>query len=66
MKGDLAASFQLYPATIPILFMFGFTILHLKFGFRQGAQVIKYSQAGIAIVIAIFYIYKIVNHKIIA
>jgi Protein of unknown function (DUF2752) len=66
LRGDLITSFQFYPATIPILLMFGFTILHLKYKFEQGAPLIKYSQIGIAIVIVVFYIYKIINHKIIA
>ncbi len=66
MKGDFPMSFQLYPATLPILFIFVFTALHLKFKFERGADVIKYSQAGIAIVITVFYIYKIINHKITA
>jgi Protein of unknown function (DUF2752) len=66
LKGDFVTSFQLYPATIPILLMLVLTALHLKFRFERGATAIKYTQAGIAIVIAVFYIYKIVNHKIIA
>lgn len=66
MRGDLAASWSLYPATVPILLLTGFTLLHLKYRFSMGAGIIKYSYAVIAIVIAVFYIYKIVNHKIIA
>jgi len=66
LKGNITNSFLLYPATLPILFMFGFTVLHLKYNFEKGAAVIKYSQIGIAIVIVVFYIYKIINHKIIA
>ena len=66
LKGDIQNSLHLYPATMPILFMIVFTMLHLKFKFEWGAAVIKYLYAGIAIVIAVFYIYKIVNHKITA
>jgi hypothetical protein len=66
MKGDLTGSFLLYPATVPILFLLGFTFLHLKFRFSNGGMVIKYLYAGIAIIVLVFYIYKIVNHKIIA
>jgi hypothetical protein len=66
LKGDAVTSFRLYPATIPILLLFTFTLMHLRFKFTRGAAAIKYTQAGIAIVIAVFYIYKIVNHKIIA
>ena len=66
MRGELAASWSLYPATVPILLLMGFTLLHLTYRFQMGAGIIKYSYAVIAIVIAVFYIYKIVNHKIIA
>ena len=66
IKGDFAGSWNLYPATIPILLLMGFTLLHLKYKFARGAEVIKYSYAVIAIMIAVFYIYKIVNHKITA
>jgi hypothetical protein len=66
LKGNIPASLTLYPATIPIVLLIFFTLFHLKYKFAHGAAIIKYLQAGIAIVIAVFYIYKIVNHKIIA
>ncbi|MBS1917018.1 MAG: DUF2752 domain-containing protein [Bacteroidetes bacterium] len=66
LKGDFYSSFILYPATIPILCMLGFTVLHLKYKFANGANVLKYLQISIAIVIVVFYIYKIINHKILA
>jgi hypothetical protein len=66
LKGDFANSFYLYPATVPILFMLGFTLVHLKFRFSAGATILKYLYIGIAIVILVFYIYKIINHKITA
>jgi hypothetical protein len=66
LRGDFLNSFLLYPATLPIFFLIGFTLLHLKFKFVSGAAIIKYLYIGISIVILVFYIYKIVNHKIIA
>lgn len=66
LKGNILASLQLYPATIPILALFLYIGLHLIYKFEHGATVIKYLYAGIAIVITLFYIYKIVNHKITA
>ena len=66
LRGDLMTSFQLYPATIPLLILLGFTLMHLKFKFTAGAAIIKYLQISVAIVITVFYIYKIVNHKLIA
>jgi hypothetical protein len=65
LKGDIQTSLQLYPATIPLLTLLLFTGLHLKYDFLNGALVIKYLQAGVAIIILVFYIYKIVNHKLI-
>ncbi|HEY4151046.1 MAG TPA: DUF2752 domain-containing protein, partial [Chitinophagaceae bacterium] len=37
LKGNLLASFQMYPATIPILAMLTFVALHLKYRFQHGA-----------------------------
>lgn len=66
LKADLPTSFRLYPATIPLLAMVLFTVAHLKFKFSHGALIIKYLQLSAAVVILVFYIYKIVNHNIIA
>lgn len=65
-NGDLLASFRYYPATIPLLFIFVFTIVHLKMNFKVGAQVIKIAFAGVAVIILINYIYKIYNHQLIS
>jgi len=66
LSGDIQNSWHFYPATIPILLLFTFTLLHLKYKFVHGASTIKYLQAGVAFMIVVFYIYKILNHKIIA
>jgi hypothetical protein len=66
LDGRLADSLSLYPATIPLLSLLIFTGMHLKFKFQYGALIIKYLQVSVAIVILVFYIYKILNHKIIA
>ena len=66
LHGDLVTSLQLYPATIPIMMVFGFTMFHLKFDFSKGAVILKYLYVFAAIVILTFYIYKIINHKITA
>lgn len=58
-RGDLIASFKFYPATIPLIFVLIFTIIHLKFDFKFGAQLIKIVFAGVAVIILINYIYKI-------
>lgn len=66
LNGELLNSFYLYPATIPILALLAFTAMHLKFKFTRGANIIIYMQITIAIVIAVFYIYKIIHHQITA
>lgn len=65
MKGDLLMSFKLYPATGPIIGLLVFTLVHLKFDFKNGAFVIKMLYLFIAIIIVINYIYKIINHQLI-
>ena len=65
MQGDLMRSFKLYPATIPFLFVIGFSIVHLKADFKFGAQVIKIAVGFVAIIILINYIYKIFTHQLI-
>ena len=57
-EGDLIKSLQLYPATIPILFCFIFTALHLKFNFKHGAEIIKWSYILSIAIIFISYFYK--------
>ena len=64
LKGDVAGSLAMYPATIPVLWIFAFTFLHLRFRFVNGAAVIKYSAFLVGVLISAFYIYKIINHKI--
>lgn len=65
MKGNLLISFKLYPATIPILALFIFTIVHLKFELKNGAFVIKMLYIGVALIIVINYIYKIFTNQLI-
>jgi hypothetical protein len=63
-EGNLVKSFQLYPATIPILFCFIFTAFHLKFNFKYGAEIIKWSYILSVTIILIFYFYKFFTHKL--
>lgn len=64
-RGDLISSFKLYPAAIPLIFVVLFTLIHLKVDFKFGAQLIKITFAGVAVIILISYIYKIYNHQLI-
>lgn len=63
LRGDVAGSFALHPATMPLLVMLVFTALHIRFKFRHGAAVIIILYTAIAIMTAVFYIYKI-THKL--
>ena len=65
LEGDLWKSLSHYPATIPIFVLLFYTALHLKFGFKRGAAIIKWSYIGCTAIIVSFYIYKIVTHKLI-
>ena len=65
LEGDFAKSFQLYPATTPILFCLFFSALHLIFKFKHGALIIKISYIFAALTIVISYIYKIFTGQII-
>ena len=64
LEGDIIKSLSLYPATIPIIALLTYTAMHLKLDFKMGASIIKWGYIGCTIIILIFYIYKIVNHKI--
>ena len=65
LKGDFATSFFLYPATIPIFSLLIYTALHLKFDFLKGAFIIKWGYIACTIIILAFYIYKVMNNKLI-
>jgi hypothetical protein len=61
LKGNLSESLSLYPATIPIIFLLSFTLLHAKMKFGFGASLIKYSYILAALIILVFYIYKLTH-----
>ncbi|WP_316798570.1 DUF2752 domain-containing protein [Pedobacter frigidisoli] len=65
-KGNFEESFRFYPATIPILMIALFTIMHLSVNIKTGAMIIKIAYAAIAIIILINYIYKISTHQLIS
>lgn len=64
LESNVYQSLQLYPATMPILALLAFTILHIRCQFSFGALTIKYSFILVTIIILMFYIYKIINHQI--
>ncbi len=61
LKGNIAESFQLFPALIPVLFMFFYLIVHLIFNFRKGADILKYLFIINVGVVIIHYIFKLIH-----
>lgn len=63
-RGNILESLKLYPALIPILFMFAFLMLHLKFKYKNGALFLKVFFIFTTIIIVANYIYKVIHHNI--
>lgn len=63
IKGDVAASFLMYPALIPIILLFAFLILHAFLKIKNGAAILKYAYIFCAGIILVSYIYKIITTK---
>ncbi|MFZ1694855.1 MAG: DUF2752 domain-containing protein [Flavobacteriales bacterium] len=62
-KGNLAESFHLYPALLPILFMLAFLGAHLVFKFENGGTWLKYIYIGVAIIITLSYVLKMLGWR---
>ncbi|MGB4843073.1 MAG: DUF2752 domain-containing protein [Ferruginibacter sp.] len=60
IKGDVAGSFLLYPALIPIIFLFIFLAVHVTKKMRYGTAVLKYTYIFCAGLIMVSYIYKLI------
>ncbi len=43
IHGDIIDSIELFPALLPLLFLIIYTMIHLKFMFKNGHKVILYS-----------------------
>jgi hypothetical protein len=63
LRGHLRESFLLYPATIPILLLLFFLLLHLKYRFANGALVLQRFYVFCAFIVVISYIHKIATHQ---
>jgi hypothetical protein len=61
INGDIAASFKMYPALLPLLFTLLFLSLHLIFKYKHGARVIVYAYSFTAAIIVVSYVVKIFN-----
>lgn len=58
LNGEIDKSFLLYPAAIPVLLLFLFGAIHLKFNFKKGNLIIQYSYIFISIIIAANFLFK--------
>jgi len=65
LKGDIRASWNVYPPTTFIIATIIFLFLHLVFKFRNGAAIVKYLYIVAAIAIIVNYIYKIFSNQLI-
>lgn len=65
IKGDIAASWNLYPPTLFVLVTLIFLLLHLTFSFKHGAYILKILFIITVAVMAANYFYKILNHQLI-
>ncbi len=61
IRGEITASFLMYPALIPILLLFLFLGVQLIARFSKGATVLKYGYLFCAGVILVSYIYKLIT-----
>jgi hypothetical protein len=59
LRGDFAESFHLYPALLPMLFLFGFLALHLWRRFQNGGTWLKYLFIAVAGLVVGHYIAKL-------
>ena len=62
LQGNWWASIKMYPALIPIIFLFAFLILHLLRKFDNGAKILKFMYIFCTVIILVSYIYKIIHY----
>lgn len=63
LRGDLPASFLMYPALIPVILLFAALVLHLILKIRNGAVILKYMYFFCTGIILVSYIYKLLTTK---
>jgi hypothetical protein len=61
VKGELLPSIQLYPALIPLFFLWVYLIAHLIFRFKNGARNLQIFFGICAGIIFVHYIYKAIT-----
>lgn len=63
LKGDIKASFFMYPALLPILLLFGFLAINLLLKLKNGPNILKYMYLFCTGIILVSYIYKLLVTK---
>jgi len=61
LKGNFVESICLYPPLVPIIIMFIYLSLHLKFNFNKGALYLKIMFIFIASIILINFVLKLLS-----
>lgn len=61
LKGHIWDSILMYPALIPMIFIFVFLILHLIFKFKHGATILKISFIFTVGIVIINFIVKLIK-----
>ena len=62
-RGRVLESISLYWATLPILGMLLFCLLHLKFQFKYGNRILIFLYSCNGLIIFCHYFYKLTNHN---
>jgi len=62
LRGNILESFYLYPALIPMIFMFLLLGTHLIFKFKNGGTWLKYNFIFVVVIVVINFIHKLIYH----
>ena len=58
LRGDIGESLKLYPALIPMILMFAYLTLHLRFRFKQGGKILRVWSLAVLGLIFVSYAVK--------
>ncbi len=61
LEGKFVESIQMYPATLPMIFLWVYTLCHLIFKFKNGSKVIKLLFIFGVLIILLHYSSKIID-----
>jgi len=62
LRGNFAASIELFPALIPVIFMVIFLFAHLFIRFRNGAAILTYTFIANATIIMATWVVRMIAH----